>query len=59
MATETKKAKATKVESNYSIGEIVEIEAVKDSKHLKKGDTHKVSGDVANILINKGLAKAK
>lgn len=35
----------------------VEIEVIKDTKHLKKGAKYEVSKDVADILIKKKEAK--
>jgi len=42
---------------NLISGEVYEIEIVKSSQHLTIGRKHKVSGNIAEILINKGLAK--
>lgn len=55
--TKTKESKAKKV--NYSAKELVKIIALKKSKHLKEGQEYEVSGDLANVIINKGFAKAK
>lgn len=36
-----------------------DIEIISDTKHVKVGEEFKVSGNVANILISKGVAKVK
>jgi len=56
MATEKK---TTKEASRLDLNKVYSIEVLKNGKHLRKGDTYEVSGDVANVLINKGLAKVK
>jgi hypothetical protein len=55
----TKKPTAKKVEKvSLERSKIYEIEAL-DGKHLIKGKSYKVSGDVAEVLVNSGQAKLK
>lgn len=55
----TKKESKVKEVKQFGNNEVVVIEIIKDTKHLKKGKVHTVSGNVANILISKKEAKAK
>jgi hypothetical protein len=62
---ESNEAKATKKPAPKKI-EKVELEKYKmysiealSGKHLIKGKTYQVSGDVAEILVNSGQAKLK
>lgn len=36
---------------------VYNVEVIKDSQHLKAGNSYKVSGNVANVLLKKGLIK--
>ncbi len=38
---------------------VVNIEVIQDSKYLKVGELHVVSGDIAKNLIKKGIVKIK
>jgi hypothetical protein len=47
------------VDYGFSDKDVVTIIATKDSKHLQEGQVFNVSGNVAKILIGKGIAKIK
>jgi hypothetical protein len=47
------------VDFGFHDKDVVTIVATKDSKHLKEGQEFNVSGNVAKILIIKGIAKIK
>jgi len=60
MEKKTIKTKETKAKkADYSANELVTIIATEKSKHLKAGQEYEVTGELANIIINKGFAKAK
>jgi len=47
------------VDFGFHDKDVVTIIATKDSKHLQEGQVFNVSGNVAKILIGKGIAKIK
>lgn len=58
--TKAPKAKADKPETKVdysSLGDMVNVEVSKDSKHLTKGHLYNVGKETAIILLERGLVK--
>lgn len=54
----TPKVKKEKTEETiFLINETYKVEALKGNKHLIEGKVYEVSGEIAKILIDRGLAK--
>ena len=54
---ETKEEQALESEIGLDENSVYLVEVIQDSKHLKIGETYKISGNVAKNLLSKNLIK--
>ncbi len=54
---ETKEEQALESEIELEDNSVYLVEVIQDSKHLKIGETYKISGNVAKNLLSKNLIK--
>lgn len=57
MAKKVKEVEVIEVAEVAAIAGNVSIQIIKDTQHLKKGEVYKESGDIAAILVAKGIAE--
>jgi hypothetical protein len=54
---ETKEVQSLESEIELEDNSVYLVEVIQDSKHLKIGETYKISGNVAKNLLSKNLIK--